>query len=53
MSKKFVDPKVFAEATGRYLADEKGTLIISPYEVIGVSQKEAFRYGLDFFTEKV
>lgn len=51
--KKFVDPKVFAEATGRYLVDEKGTLIISPYEALGISQREALRYGLDFFTDKV
>ena len=51
--KKYIEPKVFAEATDLFLVDEKGTLIISPYETLGVSQKEALRYGLDFFTDRV
>ncbi len=51
--KKYVDPKAFAEATDLYIEDEKGTLVISPFEFLGISQREALRYGLDFFTDQV
>lgn len=51
--KKYVDPVKFAEAVGLFVEEEKGVQIISSFENLGVSQKEALRYGLDFFTDKV
>ncbi|MBO5364633.1 MAG: exo-alpha-sialidase, partial [Clostridia bacterium] len=51
--KKYVEPKAFAEAAGLYVENEKNTVIISSFKTLGVSQKEALRYGLDFFTDEV
>ncbi len=50
--KWYVDINAFAKAYSLFVADEKGTKIISPFENWSDLQKATFRFSLDFFSKE-
>ncbi len=50
--KKFISIDAFAKAYGLSVVEERGIVILSPYEAWSQSQMDGIRYALDFFTRE-